>query len=277
MASHSHDADFFAFAQLLRGSPRVLCLVGAGLSAPSGLATWRGTNGLWNDLELKNLASPKKFQEDPITVWRFYGERLLYSLAAQPNAAHIALAALAKWHDGWLTINQNVDGLLERTNHPRSRLLDIHGTLQLIRCTACSYAIDIQKPEDLPFLMKLATASSQSYSLTLSDLPHCPECKSLLRPGVVWFGERLAAGAPDVVDEWILKGDIDIVIAAGTSLEVFPAAEWVDTARRDGAALAVFELNDGHQLVDDSNVEDWLFEGDIAINLPKIREFIGCS
>jgi NAD-dependent deacetylase sirtuin 5 len=88
----------------------VLCLVGAGLSAPSGLATWRGTNGLWNDVELKKLASPKKFKEDPVTVWCFYGERLLHSLAAKPNAAHHALAALARWHDGWLTINQNVDG-----------------------------------------------------------------------------------------------------------------------------------------------------------------------
>lgn len=101
----SHFADF------LRASPRVLCLVGAGLSAPSGLATWRGTNGLWNDIDLKELASPKKFQEDPVTVWNFYGERLLKSLAAQPNAAHHALAALARSHDEWLTINQNVDGM----------------------------------------------------------------------------------------------------------------------------------------------------------------------
>lgn len=101
---------YSAFADLLAESSRVLCLVGAGLSAPSGLATWRGTNGLWNDINLKELASPKKFREDPVTVWSFYGERLLEALQARPNAAHHALAALANWHQGWLTINQNVDG-----------------------------------------------------------------------------------------------------------------------------------------------------------------------
>jgi NAD-dependent deacetylase sirtuin 5 len=111
MASIGDEHAYPAFAKLLRQSPRILCLVGAGLSAPSGLATWRGTNGLWNNLELKSLASPKRFKEDPVTVWKFYGERILDSLAAQPNAAHHALAALARWHDGWLTINQNVDGI----------------------------------------------------------------------------------------------------------------------------------------------------------------------
>lgn len=104
------DSACLAFAALLRKSPRILCLVGAGLSAPSGLATWRGSNGLWNDIDTKRLASYKTFTEDPVTVWSFYGERLLSSLAAQPNAAHYALAALANWHDGWLTINQNIDG-----------------------------------------------------------------------------------------------------------------------------------------------------------------------
>jgi len=108
--SPSDKSACLALAELLRRSPRVLCLAGAGLSAPSGLATWRGANSLWENIDFKTLASPKKFVEDPVTVWRFYGERLLNSLAAQPNAAHHALAALASWHDGWLTVNQNVDG-----------------------------------------------------------------------------------------------------------------------------------------------------------------------
>ena len=111
MAETSDEIACANFARLLKQSPRILCLVGAGLSAPSGIPTWRGTNGLWNNLELKSLASPKTFQEDPVTVWRFYGERLLDSLAAEPNAAHRALAAFARWHDGWLTVNQNVDGM----------------------------------------------------------------------------------------------------------------------------------------------------------------------
>lgn len=108
--STDDDPAYLAFANLLRRSPRILCLVGAGLSAPSGLATWRGANGLWNNIDTKRLASYKTFSEDPITVWKFYGERLLEYLAAQPNAAHYALATLAGWHDGWLSVNQNVDG-----------------------------------------------------------------------------------------------------------------------------------------------------------------------
>ena len=82
--------------------------------------------------------------------------------------------------------------------------------------------------------------------MSLSDLTRCPKCENLLRPGVVWFGKRLAAGAPDDIDTWISEGGVDLVIAAGTSLEVFPAAEWVGTVREDGAPLAVFELDNGH-------------------------------
>jgi NAD-dependent deacetylase sirtuin 5 len=104
------DNPWSTFAHYLKTSTRVLCLVGAGLSAPSGLETWRGTNGLWNDINLKELASHKKFLEDPITVWTFYGERLVKSLMTEPNSAHLALAALASRHAGWLTVNQNVDG-----------------------------------------------------------------------------------------------------------------------------------------------------------------------
>lgn len=110
--------------------------------------------------------------------------------------------------------------------------------------------------------------------MALSDLPQCPKCKNLLRPGVVWFGERLAAGAPDSIDQWISEGSVDLVVVAGSSLEVFPAAEWVHTVREYGAALAVFELENGHLSVDEWNEDDWLFEGDIAVILPKILEFL---
>ncbi|KAF2635822.1 NAD-dependent deacetylase sirtuin-5 [Massarina eburnea CBS 473.64] len=272
-ADTSDDYAWSEFADLLEASSRVLCLVGAGLSAPSGLATWRGTNGLWNDINLKELASPTKFQEDPVTVWSFYGERLLKVLEAQPNAAHHALAALAKWHGGWLTINQNVDGLLEQTDHPMSRLLSIHGTLSIVRCTTCDYSINVHKPQDIPFLLSLSNADHETRSVVLSDLLHCPKCANLLRPGVVWFGERLSAGALDNVDKWMLEEHIDLVIAAGTSLEVFPAAEWVSTARAYGASLAIIDAGDD-RLVDELNEDDWLFKGDIALILPKILHLL---
>jgi NAD-dependent deacetylase sirtuin 5 len=102
----------------------------------------------------------------------------------------------------------------------------------------------------------------------LAELPHCPKCKDLLRPGVVWFGERLAAGAPDNVDEWMSEERIDLVIVAGTSLEVFPAAEWVNTARTLGASLAIIDAD--HRLGDELDENDWFFQGDVAIILPRI-------
>ncbi|KAF1852121.1 DHS-like NAD/FAD-binding domain-containing protein [Cucurbitaria berberidis CBS 394.84] len=259
------------FADKLRASQRVLCLVGAGLSAPSGLDTWRGSNGLWNDINLRDLASPNKFFEDPVTVWTFYGERLVKTLAAQPNLAHHALAALATGHEGWLTINQNVDGLLEQTEHPMTRLLGIHGTLRTIRCTSCNYNTRIESPSDVPFLLLLST---QLRSVTLSDLPRCPVCTKLLRPGVVWFGEMLAAGAPDTIDDWISQDDVDLVIAVGTSLEVYPATEWVEAVRESGASLAIINTEKTDRLVDELNDDDWFFEGDAADILPRILDLV---
>ena len=109
-AHREDDPAWSRFAHILATSPRVLCVVGAGLSAPSGLATWRGTNASQSKVNVKELASLKKFQEDPVTVWNFYGQRLLEALTTQPNPAHHALAALARWHGDWVTVNQNVDG-----------------------------------------------------------------------------------------------------------------------------------------------------------------------
>jgi NAD-dependent SIR2 family protein deacetylase len=155
-----------------------------------------------------------------------------------------------------------------------SRLLGIHGTLKIVRCTTCDYNTDVHKPHDIPFLLSLSNANDQSRSAALSDLPHCPKCTNLLRPGVVWFGERLAAGAPDRIDEWISEERIDLVIAAGTSLKVFPAAEWVNTARACGASLAIIDTEKDHRLVDELNDDDWFFKGDIAVILPRILNLL---
>jgi NAD-dependent deacetylase sirtuin 5 len=108
--------------------------------------------------------------------------------------------------------------------------------------------------------------------VALCDLPRCPDCTSLLRPGVVWFGETLAAGAPDTVDDWLWKKPIDLVIAAGTSLDVFPAAEWVNAVRDCGATLAIIDADKDHWLGNkhELNDGDWFFLGDIAVILPKL-------
>jgi len=108
----------------------------------------------------------------------------------------------------------------------------------------------------------------------MSDLPHCPKCSKLLRPGVVWFGERLAAGAPDSIDDWVFEGSIDLVITAGSSLEVFPAAEWVEVARSEGAALAIIDAARDHRLADELYENDWFFQGDIMVILPRILDIL---
>lgn len=154
-----------------------------------------------------------------------------------------------------------------------SKLLNIHGALQLVRCTACDYNISIQKPEDLPFLLSLSTATDRSH-IVVSDLPHCPKCTNLLRPGVVWFGERLAAGAPDRVEKSMSEDGIVLVIAVGTSLEVYPAAEWVTTPRAYGASLAIIDLNKDHRIVDELSTETFFFRRDSAIILPKVLDLL---
>lgn len=162
-----------------------------------------------------------------------------------------------------------ISGLLEKAGHPLPALLGIHGTLKTVRCTTCDYNFEVHKPDDILFLLSLSKFNEQSRP-AVSDLPHCPKCTHLLRPGVVWFGERLAAGAPDNIDEWVSERYIDLVIAAGTSMRVFPAAEWVETARAYGATLAVFDTGEDHQLLEDLEDDDWYFQGDIAVILPRI-------
>lgn len=137
----------------------------------------------------------------------------------------------------------------------------------------CDYHTYVQNIEDFPFLGLLSTASSQS-QIALSDLPRCPKCPNILRPGVVWFGERLAAGAPDSIDKWLLQDGVDLVIAAGTSLEVFPAAEWVNTARVYGASLVVIDLDKDHHLADDLEDQDLFFGRDITVILPKVLDLL---
>lgn len=152
-----------------------------------------------------------------------------------------------------------------------STLLSIHGNLMSVRCTVCKYVVDVLTPHDLPSLLALVEEDSKyEWSMGVSDLPCCPECSNLLRPGVVWFGERLAAGAPDSVDEWMSEAPVDLVIVVGTSLEVFPAAEWVDIARADGASLLVIDVHRDHKLAQELDENDWFFEGDTAVILPEI-------
>lgn len=202
----------------IRGRGPILVLTGAGVSAESGLATFRGPGGLWEGRDPTELASPRAFARDPETVWRFYGWRREQAARARPNAAHLALAALERTRGGVTLVTQNVDGLHERAG---SRdVVRLHGTLWRLRC-----ADDGRESEDLR-------------SRIDPSPPRC-DCGALLRPAVVWFGEPLPGEALARAER--AAREAEVVLVVGTSSFVYPAAALPRIARASGAYVA--EIN----------------------------------
>lgn len=203
-------------ARRLAGARSVLALCGAGLSAESGVPTFRGPGGLWRDRRPEDLATPQAFDRDPLLVWDWYRWRLQLVLEARPNAGHLALAELGRRLD--LTIlNQNVDGLLEAAvaegNAPnRARVLPLHGSILVSRCERCR-------------------SERPTVELPSSGVPRC-ECGQRFRPGVVWFGESLDGELLRQADRALEQADL--VLAIGTSALVWPAASVLPAARALG-------------------------------------------
>lgn len=194
-------------------SGRVLVLTGAGVSAESGLSTFRSADGLWEGYDPTVVATPEAFARDREMVWRFYAERRKNAAAAAPNPGHHALAALERARgEEFMLATQNVDGLHERAGN--QRMVRLHGSLWQLRCTACG-----DEREDLDLDHPL--------------LPRCKRCDGVLRPGVVWFGEGLPADATRRATEAAKSADVCLV--AGTSSMVYPAAGLPDVARAAGA------------------------------------------
>ena len=197
----------------------LLALTGAGVSAESGLPTYRGSGGLWRSHGFERLASPEGFRADPALVWRFYSERREAARAAQPNAGHRALAEVERrMGERFLLVTQNVDGLHRRAGS--ERLIEIHGRLLGTRCFRCS------RPE---------TPDETAYPE--GTVPRCERCGGPLRPAVVWFGEALDPAHLEAVDAFLQRwsGARLVFLAAGTSGAVWPAAGFVDLARSRGA------------------------------------------
>ncbi len=207
-----------ALRSLLRDKGPILVLTGAGVSAESGLATFRGPGGLWEGREPTELATPEAFEDDPDTVWRFYAWRRAQAAAARPNAGHLALAALERERGNVLLATQNVDGLHERAGS--RRVLRLHGSLWRLRCTVEETEYEDTNPD-------------------LAPIPPRCRCGALLRPGVVWFGEALPSAA--LAEASAAARRAALVIVAGTSSLVYPAAALPLEARDAGAY--VVEIN----------------------------------
>jgi NAD-dependent deacetylase len=211
-----------ALAARLRAAERVCVITGAGVSAASGIPTFRGAAGLWKTHRPEELATPEAFARDPSTVWEWYAWRREIVARAQPNRAHEVLSAWSRRFPRFTLVTQNVDGLHERAG--TSRVIRFHGSLWEVGCwDACRRSARRWSDERVPFP---------------EMPPRCPHCAGLLRPGVVWFGEEID---PEVLERSVAALDCDVCLVVGTSSIVYPAAGLAFEARRRGAFTA--EIN----------------------------------
>jgi NAD-dependent deacetylase len=212
----------------------LMVLTGAGVSAESGVPTFRGIDGLWRTHPVERVASPEGFDADPALVWEFYSERRAQAGTVEPNPGHRALArAEERLGDHFLLVTQNVDGLHRQAGN--TRLVEMHGNLFTSRCSKCA------RP---PF--------PDSTAYPAGTVPVCDACGARLRPHIVWFGEMLEERNLAAIDAFIeaaREGRL-LFVAAGTSGAVYPAAGLVDVARRAGA-------------------ETWLVNADAADNAQR--------
>ena len=238
---------------LLRGARRVIALTGAGVSAESGVPTFRGDGGLWKSYRAEDLATPDAFARDPRLVWEWYGWRRRVVEQCAPNAAHIALAQATGGSSDFRIITQNVDGLHRNAaadvGATDATPLELHGSLFRTRCTRCSER----------------WADRGIIDATSSDtLPHCAACGSLARPDIVWFGESLESA---VIGEAIrLASAADVCLVVGTSALVHPAAGLADLTRKNGGS--VIEVNVADTPITRSAVG--ALRGPAAVLVPKL-------
>jgi len=198
----------------IREAEAITVLTGAGISAESGIPTFRGAGGLWKQFRPEDLATPEAFERGPKLVWEWYDWRRTLIAAAQPNAGHLALAALEKTKPRFTLVTQNVDGLHERAGS--RNVVKLHGDLWTLRCTVCGR----ERHEERAPLPELP--------------PHCG-CGALMRPGVVWFGEMLPRAAWEQAEQATRAADVFLVV--GTSAVVYPAAGLVPLAKTCGARV----------------------------------------
>ncbi len=204
-------------AEALRAARHVAVLTGAGISAESGLPTFRDPmTGLWARYRPEDLATPEAFRRNPRLVWEWYEWRRTLVAAARPNPGHLALAEMARRVPGFSLLTQNVDGLHQRAG---SRdVVELHGNITRSRCFDRDHpAAPLPEGAEVP--------------------PRCPQCGSLLRPDVVWFGEALPAAALAATRKALES--CDLFFSVGTSGTVQPAASFADRARSNGAVVAV--------------------------------------
>lgn len=237
------DADRARAA--LAAARRVVFFTGAGVSAESGLATFRDAGGLWEGVRPERVATPEAFRKDPAFVWEFYLARRVAAARAMPNSAHRAIAAYAAGREVSV-VTQNVDGLHQAAG--AARVLELHGTLWRTRCGTCGVRREDRREEIAP-------------------LPPPCACGGALRPDIVWFGEALP---PDVFGAAVCAARAcEICAVVGTSAAVWPAAGIPTEAARAGARILVVNAEE----TEHAREADWYFEGRAGEILPGLLGF----
>jgi len=234
--------------------PRILVVTGAGISAESGVPTFRGAGGYWRNRDPATLATPEAFARDPELVLAWYRERRAQVRGCRPNAAHDAVVRLARLTPAFLLVTQNVDDLHARARWdgaalPPASMVQIHGDLFVDRCVRGDFA-------------------TRDAGGTDTALPVCPRCGGGLRRGVVWFGEMLDPREVDRVETFLAGGPCDVVIVVGTTASFGYIVDWARRGTRPGGRL--IDVNP-----EDSAISPFVTEAvrqPAAVALPRLVE-----
>jgi len=247
---------------------RVLVITGAGVSAESGIPTFRGKDGYWRNLDPIKLATPEAFARDPQLVWQWYRERRRHIRDARPNAGHEAIARLAQRAGEFLLVTQNVDDLHERAGLAKSEMVQIHGDIFVTKCSHCDLSnLGRNGPPEPSTSRPAGRLRSIARTLVQSEeVPRCPECGALMRPGVVWFGEPLPARETERVETYLQRDSCGVVIVAGTTATFGYIIDWALRASRRGGEL--IEVNPEETLL--SRFATRLVRKPAAVALPRI-------
>ncbi|OBZ75656.1 NAD-dependent protein deacylase [Grifola frondosa] len=279
------------FRRVLRDSKNIIAIVGAGLSAASGIPTWRDSGGVWKSYDPSTIATPTAFATNPSLVWQHYHAMRERALKATPNPAHFALALLcipsflstvapaAKF----TLVTQNIDGLSVRAldittaQHANgsgnlaseseiSRLYEMHGRVLDTLCTSCGHR-EYNPADPLCPALAASDLGSSEGQIPVEELPHCLQCGGLLRPGVVWF-EELPHHSREI---WEVVDAADVCLLIGTSSKVQPAAAYAYEIADRGGKVAVFnkERSEGDE------ERDFLFLGPCEETLHKFSLALG--
>ncbi|TFG53769.1 MAG: NAD-dependent deacylase [Gemmatimonadales bacterium] len=248
----SPDRNLPRARRLLACASHVLVLTGAGVSAESGVPTFRGADGLWRNFKPEDLATPQAFARDPDLVWEWYAWRRGKLAECQPNAAHVSIARWMASRTGVTLVTQNVDGLHHRAartvsaevGRPLPDPITLHGSIVHDRCTRCEYRASAGAWEGAP--------------------PRCPACAALLRPDVVWFGEVLPSD--QLANAARAAAAAEVCLVVGTSGVVYPAAGLAYQALSTGAMLVV--VDPGPTALD--REAELLLRGPAGIILPQL-------